>query len=109
MREEPDGSMSMLLGKQALGALDALTQADLERRVFRPTFHVAGDRSPDHFRDRLVLDIGNRLQRFRLLFREANRHRFSAFHDHIVRQVTVVVKLHGCVVSCNHYVSRSLI
>lgn len=86
----------LLVRQHALGTLDALSQTVLELSIAFPISDVLGDGGADNLRDWLVIHRRHGLQLLGLIGRQANRHRFSGFHDPILPP-----KITGCQVSNN--------
>lgn len=73
--------VTMLLLQKPLRSQDAISQARLECRILPALLHVAGDRSSDDLRYGAVLNGSHCFQLFRLLFGQANSHRFGTLHE----------------------------
>ena len=77
-------SLVALLLEKSLSPVDALSQAQLKRRILRPSHNVLRDGGANNFGDRQVLHRRNRLQGVSLIFRQSNRHCFGGLHGLII-------------------------
>ena len=81
-----------------LSALNALTEAVLERAVTFTFFDMLRDSHTYYLGNWLTVDGCDRVKLLRLLGRKANRHGFDRFHGLILRLELMVVKCQTVVV-----------